>query len=106
MVVEYIRYTIADAARGQDLLAAYGRAAAHLDAAPECLAYELAHCEEDATSWVLRIEWRSTEAHMQGFRKGPHFPPFLQEIRGFIGEIAEMRHYHATAVSARKAPDL
>lgn len=64
MTVEYIRYTVADAARGQELLRAYERAAACLDAAPECLAYELSACEEDDTSWILRIEWRSTADHL------------------------------------------
>ncbi len=43
-----------------------------------------------------------TEAHLQGFRKGPHFPGFLTEIRPFIPEIAEMRHYHATALAWRR----
>lgn len=88
--------------RGEELLHAYERASRQLDAAPECLGYELTQCEEDPTSWILRIEWRSTEEHLQGFRKGPQFPPFLQEIRGFIQEIAEMRHYRVTAVRARK----
>jgi len=98
MTVEYVRYTVADAARGAELLSAYERAAKLLEAAPECLAYELAQCEEEPTSWILRIEWTSTEAHLQGFRKGPHFPPFLQEIRGFVKEITEMRHYRLSNV--------
>jgi quinol monooxygenase YgiN len=59
---------------GTELQRAYVIAANQLDAAPECLAYELTQCEEDAKSWTLRIEWRSTEAHLQSFRKGPHFP--------------------------------
>lgn len=102
MTVEYIRYAVPDAARGEALRAAYARAAAHLDAAPECLAYELTRCEEDERSWILRIEWSSTEAHLQGFRKGPHFPPFLAEVRAFVREIAEMRHYQPTNVSSTK----
>ena len=102
MVVEYIRYTVTDAARGKELRAAYVIATQQLEAAPECLAYELAQCEEAANSWILRIEWRSTDAHLQGFRKGPHFPAFLEAIRGFMPEIAEMRHYNVTDVQARK----
>ena len=35
---------------------------------------------------------------MNGFRRGPHFPPFLAAIRPFIGEIEEMRHYGLTPV--------
>lgn len=102
MNVEYIRYTVADGARGAELLNAYKRAAAQLDAAPECLAYELSVCQEDPASWILRIEWASTSDHMGGFRKGPHFPPFLAEIRGFIKDITEMRHYTPTEVQKRK----
>jgi quinol monooxygenase YgiN len=102
MVVEYIRYTVADKDRGAELQRAYATAARQLDAAPECLAYELTQCEEDARSWTLRIEWQSTEAHLNGFRKGPHFPRFLEAIRGFMAEIAEMRHYRITDVASRK----
>ena len=102
MVVEYIRYILADQARGEELQRAYANAAKQLAAAPECLAYELTHCQEDGNAWILRIEWRSTEAHLQGFRKGPHFPAFLEAIRGFMSEIAEMRHYRLTDVQSRK----
>lgn len=104
MTVEYVRYTVADAARGAALVAAYQRAARHLDEAPQCLRYELAACEEDETSWILRIEWRSTEEHLLGFRRGPHFPPFLQEIRDFVKEITEMRHYRVTDVRSQTSP--
>ena len=101
MIVEYIRYTVADQKRGEALLQAYVVAARQLDAAPECLAYELTQCEEDPCSWILRIEWRSAEAHLQSFRKGPHFPAFLGAIREFIPEISEMRHYRTTQVQSR-----
>jgi quinol monooxygenase YgiN len=102
MVIEYIRYTVADEARGEELRRAYATAARQLDAAPECMAYELTQCEEDAKAWILRIEWRSTDAHLHGFRKGPHFSAFLDAIRGFMSEIAEMRHYRLTEVQSRK----
>jgi hemoglobin len=102
MIVEYIRYTVANPARGEELHKAYAVVARQLDAAPECLSYELAHCEEDGNAWILRIEWRSMEAHLQGFRKGPHFAAFLEGIRDFMKEIAEMRHYTLTDVRAKK----
>lgn len=101
MNVEYIRYELKQHSP-VDLIDAYGRASAHLAAAPECLAYELAQCEEMQNALILRIEWASTDAHLNGFRKGPHFAPFLAEIRPFIAEIAEMRHYRETPVNWRK----
>ena len=95
MIVEYIRYDLKKHST-EDLAASYRSAAAHLQAAPECLAYELTICEDAPASCVLRIEWQSTEAHMNGFRRGPNFPPFLALIRPYIEEIAEMRHYRRT----------
>jgi quinol monooxygenase YgiN len=103
MVVEYIRYAVADQIRGEELQKAYVAAAKQIDAAPECVAYELRQCEEEPKCWTLRIEWLSTEAHLQGFRKGPHFPARLAAIREFMPEIAEMRHYRLTDVQSRKA---
>jgi len=101
MTVEYIRYELA-AHQPEDLVRAYTIAADALRAAPECMAFELAQCEEAPHSSVLRIEWRSTDAHLQGFRKGPQFPPFLAAIKPFIAEIAEMRHYSPTSVVFRR----
>lgn len=101
MIVEYTRYLLSEHSP-EDLISAYGRAAPQLQAAPECLAYELVQCEEEPAVFVLRIEWASPEAHLQGFRSGPHFPPFLEEVRPFIGEIAEMRHYRSPALEWRR----
>lgn len=102
MTVEYIRYDLG-AHTPEEFIGAYTLAAGALRAAPECLAFELGRCEEAPVSFVLRIEWRSTEAHLQGFRKGPNFPPFLAAIKPFIGEIVEMRHYAPTTVAWRRS---
>jgi quinol monooxygenase YgiN len=102
MTIEYIRYELA-AHEPDELINAYTAAAEALRAAPECLAFELSRCEEAPRSFILRIEWHSTAAHLEGFRKGPQFPPFLAAIKPFIGEIAEMRHYAPSAVTWRRA---
>lgn len=101
MIIEYVRYDLV-AHQPDELIAAYATAVDSLRAAPECLAYELARCEEAPRSFVLRIEWQSTAAHLQGFRKGASFPPFLAAIKPFIGEIAEMRHYAATPLAWKR----
>jgi quinol monooxygenase YgiN len=102
MIVEYIRYAVADQVRRQELVQAYHRAATALDKAPECLAYELTVCEEDEVSAILRIEWESTEAHLQKFRKSGAFAKFFEAIGGFVKEITEMRHYELSDVVRRK----
>ncbi|NVO16387.1 MAG: antibiotic biosynthesis monooxygenase [Rhodoplanes sp.] len=98
MTVEYIRYRLT-AHTPDDLMSAYAAAGALLSAAPECRSFALTQCEEEPTVFILRIVWTSTRDHLEGFRKGPHFPPFFAAIRAFIGEIEEMRHYRPTAVS-------
>jgi len=95
MIVEYIRYQLKQHTP-EELIAAYRKAQESLKAAPECHGFELAHCVEDPSSLTLRILWTSTEDHLQGFRKGSHFLPFLAAIRPFVGEIAEMQHYAVT----------
>lgn len=97
MTVEYIRYVLKDHSP-ESLIAAYEEAGQHLAAAPECLGYELSQCEEDDKSFILRIHWESTEKHLEGFRKGPNFPPFFAAIREVVPEIAEMRHYRPTGI--------
>ena len=92
MIVEYIRYSI-PLELAIEFEAAYAAAKQWLLASPHCLGYELSQCVEDPTQFVVRIEWSSTEDHLQGFRKSACFPPFLAAIRPYIGCIAEMRHY-------------
>ncbi|GAB7104052.1 hypothetical protein JCM4814A_23660 [Streptomyces phaeofaciens JCM 4814] len=95
--VEYIRYRVPEE-RSAEFLAAYTRAAVPLAASPYCVDYELARCEADPASFVLRITWTSTEDHLQGFRTSDLFPPFLAEIRPYVEDIEEMRDYKVTPV--------
>lgn len=96
--VEYIRYRIAS----QDQKAfeeAYARAAEALAASPECIDYELARCEEEKERYILRIRWTSIDDHLNGFRKGEHFPAFFSAIRPYVTAIEEMQHYLVTGVA-------
>jgi quinol monooxygenase YgiN len=99
MVIEYIRYEITDA---EPFLSGYEAARAALDISPHCLSYELSRCCEAPSSFILRIEWDSTEGHLQGFRKSAEFSAFLVAVRPFIESIQEMRHYEVTAIARRK----
>ncbi|MCB9610735.1 MAG: antibiotic biosynthesis monooxygenase [Polyangiaceae bacterium] len=99
MIVEYVRYRIpTDPAA---FLAAYQAAASSLAASPDCLGWDLRRCSEDGACFILRIEWHSISAHLEGFRKSPAFGAFLAHVRPYIEQIEEMRHYEATDVSSR-----
>src|ERR671919_602255 len=81
MITEYVRYRLTDAA-------------------PQCLAYELSRGIEEPDRYVLRIEWTSVAEHEEGFRSGPEFGRFLAAVRPYMGQIEEMKHYDATAVTS------
>ena len=98
MIVEYIRYTI-PADRALAFEAAYTAASGSLTASSHCLAYELSRGVEEPANYILRIEWDSVAGHEQGFRRSPEFRQFLQHIRPYIGDIAEMRHYSPVLTS-------
>ncbi len=97
MIVEYIRYKIADEQQ-KYFEQAYGQAQYALQASSHCLGWELTQCVEEPTAYILRIEWDSIEGHLEGFRKSAEFRTFFAAIRPFVDKIAEMRHYQRTAV--------
>lgn len=105
MIVEYIRYTV-ETARAAAFIDAYGAAASSLKESPHCLAYELTRCVEAPDSFILRIEWDSSDGHLNGFRKSTQFKEFFRHVQPFLKDIAEMRHYASTGLEwSRSAQD-
>ncbi|GAA3778264.1 hypothetical protein GCM10022225_77720 [Plantactinospora mayteni] len=98
MVNEYIRYRVPQERAG-GFEAAYERAAEVLRMAPQCVDYELSRCLDDPACYVLRIRWTSTDEHLRGFRGGSLFAKFFAEIKPYVADIEEMRHYTNTAVA-------
>ena len=96
MIVEYIRYKI-DPSRKGEFDEAYRRAGDLLDASPHCERWEAAGCVEEPGRQIVRIEWDSTEGHLQGFRKSADFKPFLEATGPFFNDIEEMTHYEVAA---------
>ncbi|MFS8200956.1 antibiotic biosynthesis monooxygenase [Streptomyces sp. CWNU-52B] len=95
--IEYTRYLIPEQLSAQ-FLAAYTRAAVQLAAAPQCVDYELARCEDDFEHFVLRVTWTSTEDHVEGFRESELSTDFAAEVGPFDRFVEETRHYTPTAV--------
>ena len=102
MIVEYIRYTIEEA-RSEAFVQAYRVAGESLRESPHCLGFELSRCTEEAGAFVLRILWDSAEGHLSGFRRSPSFRRFFAEIRPYVEDIREMRHYALTDVVWERA---
>ena len=100
MIVEYIRYKI-DPSRNDEFDEAYRRAGTLLDASPHCQAWEVARCVDGPEKQIVRIEWDSTEGHLEGFRKSADFKPFLEATQPFFKDIEEMTHYQVRATGSR-----
>ncbi|GAA3377351.1 hypothetical protein GCM10020367_52700 [Streptomyces sannanensis] len=96
--VEYVRYRIPPAGR-KAFEDAYREASVAPAAAPECIDYELSHCQEEPERYTLRIRWTSVGDHLHGFRKGEHFPAFFSAVRPHMSAIEEIQHYRTTDVS-------
>lgn len=96
MVIEYIRYEVAEDRRA-GFERSYGEAARVLDASEHCLRYEVSRGVEEPGRFVVRIEWDSVEGHERGFRGSPEFQTFFRAVRPFFDDIREMSHYEATA---------
>lgn len=97
MVIEYVRYRIAENDR-QEFEEAYARAGATLAEAPNCLGFELTRCVEDPGAYTLRIRWDSVDGHLDGFRKSDEFTRFFADVRPYVDHVEEMRHYEPTGV--------
>lgn len=101
MSIEYIRYRI-PAQQQSVFLDDYRQAVTSLDQSPFCLAYEMSRCEEESERFILRIEWTSSEDHLQRFRQSAEFRAFLPLVRPYVEFIEEMQHYRPTNLVARK----
>lgn len=97
MTVEYIRYLIPED-RTAGFEAACARAAVPLARSVYCADYELTRCSEEPAAYVLRITWTSADDHIDRFRGSAEFRAFFAEIRPYVEQIEEMRHYEPTAV--------
>ncbi|WP_280459197.1 group II truncated hemoglobin [Nocardia carnea] len=95
MIIEYIRYRVADSAAFE---AAYRRAAVALQSSPYCRTYDLARCAEEPKVYILQLTWTSASDHLEEFRGSPEFRAFFAEIKDYVGDIEEMRHYEPVAL--------
>jgi len=105
MILEYIRYRI-DPDRVDAFDEAYKRAGEFLDASPHCRCWEVARSVDAPERQIVRIEWDSTEGHLEGFRKSDAFGPFVEATRPFFEDIEEMTHYELRLGAEQCSPRL
>lgn len=92
MTIEYIRYKL----QPEQFAAfeeAYIKAKEVLQQSANFVGYEITKGVEEPNNYIVRIHWDSVDGHLNGFRKGPDFPPFYQLVKAYFANIEEMKHY-------------
>ena len=101
MSIEYIRYKIPQDIN-ESFLSDYEAASNYLRKSKYCLGYDLSRCVEEPDRYILRIQWTSTEDHLEKFRTSKEFQQFLPLIKPYIDNIEEMQHYELTKILLNK----
>lgn len=92
MTTELIRYRI-QAGQEEAFLDAYRKAGTFLERSPDCLGYKVLRGEEEPDRFAVVIRWKSTQRHLEGFRKSADFAAFFAAVKPFFAAIEEMKHY-------------
>lgn len=72
------------------------RAAAPLIAStPGYISHQLRRCVETNGRYLLLVQWETLEAHTIGFRQGPNFPQWKQQLHHFYDPAPLVEHYEA-----------
>lgn len=61
--------------------------------APGCQTVTAFRGVEDDQLFMLRIEWESLAAHMEGFRNSPLFAEYRSHINGMFVDPIELMHF-------------
>jgi hemoglobin len=96
MIVEYIRYRVAEE-DWPGFLADSGRAAQVLARAPQCIDFELSRSVDEPTAAVLRIGWTSAE-DLQGFRGSGLDAEFRAALGRHVTDVEETSDHAPTPV--------
>ena len=98
MITEVIRYKV-PAAQAAAFEEAYKKTEPILQNSSHCLGYSLFRGVEEPENWMLMLSWDSVEGHEQGFRLDPGFREFFGLVKPFLGQVQEMKHYHASGLN-------
>jgi hypothetical protein len=84
VITEIIRYRLT-CHTPQQLISAYSEAGRVLMAAPECLGFELAECEEEPAFLILRISWKSKNGPQGVISARAEFPRIYRSCPAICG---------------------
>jgi heme-degrading monooxygenase HmoA len=77
--------------------AAFAEARPIITAAPGCLSCQLQRSVDKDRRYLLLVEWRTLEDHMQGFRQSPDYLRWKALLHHFYEQPIEVLHYERIA---------
>jgi heme-degrading monooxygenase HmoA len=96
MVLEAVMLTI-QSGQTSAFEAAFAEARPIITAAPGCQSCRLERCLENDQRYLLLVEWRTIEDHMQGFRGSPDYLRWKALLHHFYEQPIEVLHYRRIA---------
>ncbi len=73
--------------------AAFRRAQAIIAAADGYLSHQLQRCIEMPNRYLLIVQWRSLEDHVDGFRQSPAYQDWKRLLHHFYEPFPTVEHY-------------
>ncbi|HEX5476791.1 MAG TPA: antibiotic biosynthesis monooxygenase [Burkholderiales bacterium] len=81
--------------RTREFEAAFGQAERIIAASPGYLSHELRRCIEKPNRYLLLVQWRSLEDHVEGFRKSAPYQEWKRLLHPFYDPFPVVEHYEA-----------
>jgi heme-degrading monooxygenase HmoA len=95
-----IEHAILDVKEGQGKAfeAALAAALPLIKATPGFISLEIKPCVENASRYLLLVEWQTLEAHTEGFRGSSRYPQWKALLHHFYDPLPTVQHYGAAVV--------
>ena len=72
---------------------AFAEASCIIAGMPGYLSHQLQHCGEDASRYLLLVNWATLEDHTEGFRQSPEYVKWRELLHHFYAPFPVVQHY-------------
>jgi heme-degrading monooxygenase HmoA len=78
---------------------AFSEAQAIIAAMPGYISHQLQRCLEHPQRYLLLVQWRRLEDHVEGFRGSPQYQEWKRLLHHFYDPFPEVEHYEPVLAS-------
>jgi heme-degrading monooxygenase HmoA len=87
------------AGREREFEDAFRKASPLIASIPGYLSYRLERCIETPSRYLLLVEWKTLEDHVQGFRQSPQYTKWKQLLHHFYEPFPAVEHFEGVDLS-------